>query len=365
MNDQPYTYEYDRDLNPREDSFLRTHQDWRAVLSNSEVIIRFVAANDLALSMKASYHRWGVVATVLLAASLLSALIKIGLAAIGLAPGLVLTAAPPTLGLCGLGVLLWMARRRIKTRWLHAVFVRERIRQWWFQRLLDGHQTSIALADGFDVAFGSAWQSLSAQLADDKVGATCAEYLKQPPGMLNWNVTPYEDATKWEEASALLLQLRVQYQQDFIKTRTTGEGVAVAESPHRRALRAERIEQLVLRVTCALVAVSAAALVVHALGSKSEWSQAFHTAELVAESLALLSLVVFGFARAVELGFQSQREHESYVYYETHVSSIRNRCSASRDPAIRMQLAAELEVAAQEELKRYMLIKTRGQFGAV
>ena len=234
-------------------------------------------------------------------------------------------------------------------------YARERIRNWRFQLFLDG-----ALVERFRENPSVATLELEERWAEfvhsvENLGAARTFLAETSVSMLHAQ-TAYQNSETASDVERFVKTMRLDYQADYASHRLDAEPIGRFSMP----------QQLQWSQHLASFSLLGALIVpaAHFLYSLSEGALAvpFPSTHAVLMgltiSLAILSMAAYTYRNGMSL----PNEIDSYRVYQRSISSIRARYGASDDAGYRYQLLAELEVAAEEELRRFLEIKGNATF---
>src|ERR1043165_337697 len=129
--------EYNHDLDVS-DGFLATYQPIREALRDERLLETFRYFDGEARSHKEAFHRLGIWSLALGSIPLMIAAIRILVGEIHFLPFGVIYSVAELCGVASVVLVLVNRRKRHRGLWCQAVFCRERLRQWHFQKFLSG-----------------------------------------------------------------------------------------------------------------------------------------------------------------------------------------------------------------------------------
>jgi hypothetical protein len=354
--------QYNHDLDVSE-KFLAVYSPIRDLLRDERLLAAFKTFDIHALKYKRAFHRLGLWALIL-------GLVPLVLAAIRMMAGEPLFGAVGDVGLvaelCGLlsiCVLLWMRGRRYRLRWCHAVFCRERLRQWHFQRFLDG-QLVERLATGEAAArdeLERRWVKLQESLRDGY--GVMIEFLKGDSHArdLFHPATEYANGALADSVFDALSTVRFEHQIAYSRPKIDPEGEAKGLALEERARLSETVASVSLAGAITMSALAFLVSGAHMLDSDAwlPWDHLSVTRCLGGAAL-LLSVLSAG-SRAYRAGFTLPDEAESYGEYCDRIRESQAILRSASHP-LKLRELQRFESEAAAELRRFLRMKTRATF---
>jgi hypothetical protein len=354
-------FQYNHDLNVSEE-FLANFGRIRHALKDRRLIESFESYKDKAAQHKKWFERLGLVALVLGVLSLESAALQMILG--GIPEGLRrLWSAAEAGGLIAAFLMIWERVRRHRFQWCLAVFCRERLRQWHFQKFLDGKLISLLATDptAYDQELDKRWNYLQ-------------ESLRDGPGMMNefksntendffYTSSDYTDLELVTDVLESLKTLRIEHQLGFsnrkLESEADGYGLALRE-------RTSWSEAVASSSLAGAVLISA--LSVFLPIARPEWFAAYNFSSSaphigrVLGGCALMLAVLSAVSRAYRAGCTLPDESESYDEYCDRIREVRSVFKSIPDKGKRLQQLKRLEEEAAAELRRFLRMKSRATF---
>jgi hypothetical protein len=359
LHGMEFQYNHDLDVS---DEFLANYKDIQHALKDRRLIGAFESYNARAALHKKWFERLGLISLILGILSLESAALQMTLGGVpkGLRP---LWSAAEAGGLIAALLMIWERIRRHRFQWCLAVFCRERLRQWHFQKFLDGRLISLLATDpaAYDKELDKRWINLQ-------------ESLRDGPGMMNefksntendFFHTPsvYADSELVPEVLESLKTLRVEHQLGFsnrkLESDADGSGLALQE----RMSWSETVASFSLAG-----AVLISALSVFLPITRPEWFAARNFSSSgpnfarILGGFALMLAVLSAGSRAYRAGCTLPDESESYDEYCDRIREVRLVFKSLPESEDRLQQLKRLEEEAAAELRRFLRMKSRATF---
>ena len=361
-------YNHDLDV---DHSLLSVFPTLAEALRDERVLALFKEYDRRARKHKRAFHALGV-------GSLLSGLMALSWAALSVMTGAAVGMSP-NLGLVvegtsalAVALMIWNVLTQHHRKWRLALFCRERLRQWHFQKFLDGSLIGLLTVNPaeyrteMDRRWAVVRQVLRSQLGEmerfEKSGSSDLELLHPRRA--------YADPQLEADVVEALKILRVRHQIGYgaIKLETPNEGAQFTLDNHQ--LISQTFGAVTLVGAVVLAAISFLFAVVLRFSLFPAWvldvplASHFDAARWsrLSSGLSLLLAVWSAGARAYEAGFTVLEEKESYQEYRarvTEISHILERASLSKD---RWHALAMLEEESIAELRRFLRIKRRASF---
>jgi len=358
-------YNHDLDVAP---DFLDAFPTIRIALRDERLLTLFHHFDTEARRAKGAYHSIGV-------ASLALGLIGLSGTAVSIMQGELLGNFLPVLGLgiegASVASIILIILNRVKGynhRWRLALFRRERLRQWHFQKFLDGQLISwlAQKPEEYSAELERRWAVVQQELRSNL--GEMERFVRRAGGAseLYHPLTRYADSEVEGQALTALRTLRLTHQLSHagIKLDAPNEGAHLALNDHQ--LISDTIATSTLSGAILLGAVGflfALGDVLSSLGF-SIYQGAATTGPSLGWSLAGLSLLLAVWsagARAYQTGYTVTEEKESYQEYVVRVGEIYTVFAQVSLQDKWRELAA-LEAEAVSELRRFLRIKGRASF---
>lgn len=343
----------------------RRYPDLFHVLYHEALVKKFLHHDDIANQAGAALKRWGVTAVALTAVGLTALTARLLWAATSAdpVPGVLVYGSEASLLLAFLIPLVGIRSRRLRSRWLRHRLMTERLRQWHFQDLLlSGAEIEASCREPIDRAAIAAFErdrnvrferflALMRDL-DAKLHATVSDS-REGLDFVHRDSTFAENSRILPRMFAAYQELRFQHQRDYAERKTSDSGATHRLSLVEQARCAEALGAWSLVgaiIVCGLV------LVLHPFGFEfvhSPWIPA------MALFLAIVSITV----HLLQSGLGIVDELERYQRYAGSVGHLWVRFDeAEADPARRLHLMKEMEVASVEEMRSFMRTHHRARF---
>ena len=357
--------EYNHDLDVSED-FLCAHAPIRKALKDERLIRAFTYYDGEARKHKRWFESLGMWILTLALVPLLVAAVRMIVGELAWKEEISISAE--TLGLISALLVLLSRRKRHRRLWCQAVFCRERLRQWHFQKFLDGGFIGL-LADPngrFDAELDKRWGTLTHNFRDG-YGAMkeFLEFGHEPD--LFVELTPYADRTLAQHVIDALSTLRVQHQLRYCVQRMAAEAEERGLSLEERRSISEHVAALTL-AGAVLIMVSAllvpiASSIAHLLRYRG-WPSGKQVLQITRAfgGAALFLSVVSAGSRAYRAGFTVPDESESYEEYSSRLREIGAVFNFTASPSHQLQALKHLEEESAAELRRFLKMKDRATF---
>jgi hypothetical protein len=358
---QGMEFQYNHDLNVSEE-FLANFGRIRHALKDRRLIEAFESYKDQAVLHKKWFERLGLISLALGLLCLASAALQLTLGSIseGLAP---LWFATEIGGLVAALLMIWERIKKHRFQWCLAVFCRERLRQWHFQKFQDGKLISLLAANptAYDQEIDRRWNYLQ-------------ESLRDGPGMMNefksntendflHPSSDYSDSGLLTEVLESLKTLRIEHQLGFANRKLESEADGYNPSLEERKSWSETLASTSLAGAVLIVALKVVLPFVH-----HKWFDA-HSSTASAPDLgrilsgcALTLAVLSAATRAYRAGCTLPDESESYDEYCDRIREVRLVFKSIPDPKKRLHQLRRLEEEAAAELRRFLRMKSRATF---
>lgn len=238
----------------------------------------------------------------------------------------------------------------MRHKWLHNVFLRERLRQWRHQLLLDAELLDIPASNSHDRTklLARRW----AQFLHDarSVDGAYQAFLGHADTQ-NWS--------RWERPASIPIvndvlelqeQLRIEYQMQYaeVKTAVGGKKPSVTDLTYLSGLAATF-------TFAAAILVSVVGLGVDIVSSNSD-----HISVL--SSMAIGLAVASAGVRAARAGLTLPSERDSYEEYLSGLSALRAVYASSQDPDTKWRVLVQVERLAVQELRQFLRMKEESRF---
>jgi hypothetical protein len=352
---------YDHDVN-LPSTFLERYALLAPVLHDQRLLVRFETHNAQAKVHKKRFHRLGIASVLLAAVPLLFAAVRL---AIG-EPSFSRMSAPAVVAdCCGVISVIFLAWNRLaghRPKWLTAMFLRERLRQWHFQMFLDGRLVSkLASAPAeFKAEHDKRWlifeqhHKSAPSVMRTFLGADARTMdLFHPP-------TPYTNHDLAAQAVEVLEVLRIEHQLGYAGQKGETEGTGPSMTLSEEGSISEWLASTSLIGAVVVASLSfflSLSLVLHreVTGIETE------AIGRVFGGLALLLAVLSAISRAYRTGKTLPEEAESYREY---CDRMRELGAVFRESSLerKFQQLERLELEAAGELRRFLRMKMRATF---
>jgi hypothetical protein len=266
----------------------------------------------------------------------------------------------PFAALLSFALIAWSYLGRLREKWLLNLFVRERIRQWRHQLLLDGDlvQECAQNDDKANASYHEQWSKLNEifEMADGKfqhfVGGSGEDdyFFTDRPA-------PPADPSLMSDVLACQESMRIQYQRNFSSARGTSGSRRISLQDFTRVIQWLASTTLVGAVLAA-TGVFVVRVVEYSNAHTSTTSLVLAT---IAIGLAVLSLGV----RALRTGLTIPAEYVSFEEYRHRCNALGlwwDRERAKAEMYEQWQCLVEFERTSASELRRYLRMKASSRF---
>jgi hypothetical protein len=355
--------EYNHDLDVAE-PFLAVYPSIRDALRDPRLLERFQFFDKVARSHKRSFQLLGLW-------SLLLGLVPLSTAALRMTIGEAVFArvgeiniASELCGLASVSVMLWSRRKRHRVLWCLACFWRERLRQWHFQRFLDGRLIGM-LANNraeYDRELGRRWGKLEQNFHDGY--GTMVEFMRYASHGSDFYhpLTEYEDPQVREDVLGALWTLRFEHQLRFSRRKIEPEGEQTGFSLEERTELSETVATVSLAGAIVMSALAFFVSGVHLFASASPFPLDPMVITRILGGISLLLAVLSAASRAYRAGFTLPDESESYEEYCDRVRELKAVFENLQYEKDKLREVEQLEEEAAAELRRFLRMKTRATF---
>jgi hypothetical protein len=362
---QGMKFQYNHDLNVSEE-FLGNFPKIHHALKDRRLIEAFESYNEKAALHKKWFERLGLISLILGVPSLEAAALQLTLGGIpeGIPEGLRrLWSAAEAGGLIAALLMIWERVRRHRFQWCLAVFCRERLRQWHFQKFLDGKLISLLATNpiAYDQELDKRWIYLQ-------------ESLRDGPGMMNefksnsendffYTSSAYADSGVVNDVFESLKTLRIEHQLGFsnrkLESEADGYGLALQE----RTSWSETVASSTLAGAVLISALSVVLSIAHrGWFAPNNLSCSALDFGRILGGCALMLAVLSAASRAYRAGCTLPDESESYDEYCDRIRDVRLVFKNIPDTEKRLQQLERLEEEAASELRRFLRMKSRATF---
>lgn len=259
----------------------------------------------------------------------------------------------PAMALLSISLTVWARLAGLRRRWLVHVFLRERLRQWRHQLLLDGQLMDLSRSNpvSYEKQVDDRWSQFQqdASIAEGKFAA----FIDAPGSDQYLFIDPSVPQDEAVASQVLKLQerLRLDYQLSFGGGKLAGGGVSPGVSDIT-----EMADWFASTTLVGAVAASVGVFVVQLFDGGhhplSVW------VSVAAVGLAVLSLGT----RAVRAGLTIPGEQESYKEYMNRCQVLAEIFRRASNDEARWRVLEDLEKSAAGELRRFLRIKWDSRF---
>jgi hypothetical protein len=266
-------------------------------------------------------------------------------------------------GVIAVVLVVWNRVARHRLRWCQAMFFRERLRHWHFQKFLDGQLIDLFFLNrpAYDTELTRRWGQLEQDLIDGR--GTLATYVNAaaPASDFFHGRTPYAHDAHAKLVLEALWRLRVEHQMRFDGRKIDGEGDPGELGLQERTSLSETVATASL---AGAVVVTAFSWLLSLAGPRISLLSGFAPAPVSAAlaGVALLLAVISAATRAYRAGFTLPDEPESYEEYRGRLREVREAFQTVEALDDKRRQLEALEAAAIDELRRFVRMKMRATF---
>jgi hypothetical protein len=355
--------EYNHDLKVS-DAFIHAFSLIRGALRDQRLLDEFSYFECQTRTHKWWFHVLGVSSLAFGAVPLVAAAIRM---AIGEPIFTVVHRLGAVAELCGLisvCIVLWAWKNRHRARWCQAVFCRERLRQWHFQKFLDGRLIELLVGheDEYGEELDRRWAELKQKLKDGPGWLGKFKRLGGHDDDLFHQLTEYRDRHVAALVFRALGVLRFEHQLQFSQIRLEEDGDWSGPSLKEQSTWSETTASVTFAgaVFVSALAFAVSSLHVFATTPLFPWEPLAVTRCL--GGVALVLAVLSAASRAYRAGYTLPDEYESYEAYCDRVRELKavfDRVSSDHEKLLQLKL---LEEEAAAELRRFLRMKSRATF---
>jgi hypothetical protein len=245
---------------------------------------------------------------------------------------------------------------RVRFKWLLNVFKRERIRQWRHQLILDGALMDLGQWDeaAQRIEIERRWNDFVQELSMGEGGLDA--FLKQAFSLEVLNAALCHDSSPpsnpviRDEVLRLHERLRLRYQLEYARSKTASEG------PHFLPTIGEFTETLDKAATTTFALAVGIIVARFCIGFFNPTQHTLIALAASATGLAVASAAI----RALRSGLAVPGEQESYTEYGDRMQELHFRFQLK--PEERWQILEDVETASVEELRRFLVTKSKSRF---
>ncbi len=251
---------------------------------------------------------------------------------------------------------------RNRRRWCKAVFFRERLRQWHFQKFLDGELIESLLTDPsrYESEVTRRWNLFQERLGDGD--SMMNRFIRNTKNDFFHKPTQYSNIVTAKLVMEAMRIIRIEHQLSYGAFKIDPESDQHTLAIHEQLTWSEAVASFSLT---GAVSISVLSLLFTLMPGPQVQYQvlgfAFPIDQLLAGS-ALLLAVVSAATRAYRAGHTLPDESESYEEYCDSLRDIEVAIDSSRNMHEQYRQLKRLEQASAEELRRFLRMKLRATF---
>jgi len=261
-------------------------------------------------------------------------------------------------GVVSFGLILVERIMRNRRRWCKAVFFRERLRQWHFQKFLDGELIEKLSTDPskYESELTKRWNLFQERLGDGD--SMMNRFVRNTKSDLFHKPTQYTNTVTAKLVMEALRVIRIEHQLSYGVFKIDPESDQQTLPIHEQLTWSETVATFSL---AGAVMISTLALLFRLLpGIRAPWPAS--QIEQVLGGLALLLAVVSAATRAYRAGNTLPDESESYEEYCDSLREIEVAIDSTKNIHDQYIHLTHLERASAEELRRFLRMKLRATF---
>ncbi len=355
--------EYNHDLDVSE-GFLCAYPGIRAALKDARLLEAFQFYDRQARAHKRSFQLLGFSSLILGLIPLLVASLRMIAGESAFARMSQISILAEFCGVASVCLVLWIRRKQHRVLWCQAVFCRERLRQWHFQKFLDGKLIHLLVNEpaAYERELGRRWGELQQNLLDGP--GMMGEFMSAGSHRNDFfhEAVAYDGETIAKPVFDALRTLRFQHQLRFSRVKIEPEGERTGMALKQRTTLSETVASATLAGAILVTALTFFASSAHILfhGTAFPWDPLTLTRDLsgAALFLGLLSAA----SRAYRAGYTLPDEAESCEEYCDHVrelTAVFENVSSDRE---KLHAMKHLEEESAAELRRFLRMKARATF---
>ena len=254
-------------------------------------------------------------------------------------------------------LIIYSRLKHFRSEWLLNVFFRERIRHWRHQLILDGVLMDMGEHDRISqiATIRNRWNQFVDQ--DLAVGDGWFDSFitggPNPEGSNTSLLHPHSAPTNGlvlEEVLLLQREVRLQHQLDYANSKTASEGQKHLFS----------VAELTDTIDKAATTTLALAVMVIFVRFFVEFAHNSSKALIILAGTATVLAVASAAIRALKSGMSMPGERDSYVEYARRMRTLADLFDF--DPADRWEIVVQTEIAAVEELRRFLVAESKSRF---
>jgi hypothetical protein len=349
-----YGVAQNRDIYPSHD-YVQLFPALVNVLDDHRVNEAFDQYDKFARQSKRRYLRVGLTSTILGMAALEFEAVSLGIEALGNNVPRWSTLVFPGMAVASIVLAIGSHFLDLRRKWLVNVYLRERLRQWRHQILLDGGLMDLVVSDveAHVAKVNDRWLKFvqDAAVADGKYTAFIGTEGAERP-LFGPTSTAVEDTVRMQVLTCQR-QLRLDYQLEYVERKlATGD-------PRPGVTDVTYITDLISTTSLALAVSTGVAIFVYQLFNLHG---SHHAALGGLAALALVFVVASAGTRAIRSGLTVPDEKLSYEEYATRIRAFAELYRSASTDDERWHVLVRLEVAAAEELRRFLQVKEGSRF---
>lgn len=355
--------EYNHDLDVS-DAFLNAHPNIQEALKDKRLLEAFKYYDDEARSHKRSFHFLGLWSLILGSVPLLLAALRMVAGEAALARVSEIYIGADLCGVASIFFILWAWKKRHRALWCQAVFCRERLRQWHFQKFLDGGFVGLLETDKaqYEAELNRRWGALQQNLKDGY--GMMVDFIRNASRRNDFfhNRCEYTDPRLAKRVFDAMWILRFEHQLRFSQRKVEPEGEQGGLALQERTVFSETLASATL---VGAIFVSALALLFSSAHVFAAGSPLWGEPSAITRSLAGVALflaVLSAASRAYRAGYTLPDESESYEEYCDRVRETEVVFLKAPNDHQKLRELENLEEEAAAELRRFLRIKTRATF---
>ena len=354
---------YNHDLDVAE-PFLVAYTPIRDALRDQRLLERFDFFDTIAKEHKRSFESLGLWSLVLGVVPLVVAALRMAVGEPAFSRVTEIGVIGEVSGVASVCIALWTRRCRHRVLWCLSCYWRERLRQWHFQKFLDGGLIGLLVKDrpAYDRELDRRWAELEQNFHDGY--GMMVEFMRYASRGSDFfhPVTEYADHQTANQVFSALQTLRFEHQLRYSRRKIEPEGEQAGFSLEERTTLSETVASVTLAgaIVMSVLALVVSGTQVLALTSWLSWEPIAMTRSI--GGIALLLAVASAGSRAYRAGFTLPDESESYEEYCDRVRELKAVFTSMPNDTEKLSELEQLEQEAAAELRRFLRMKTRATF---
>jgi hypothetical protein len=353
-------FKFDHDLDPS-DEFIAEFPPIKQALKDDRLNAQFFDYKRQAQSRKKTFAGLGFISLLFGFFSLAAIAIQVmlGEASARLGPVWIITEAA---GVVSFALMLIERMMRNRRRWCKAVFFRERLRQWHFQKFLDGELIELLVADParYESELTRRWNLFHEQFGDGD--SMMNRFVRNREKDLLHKPTQYSDIETEKLVQEAMRILRIEHQLGYGTFKIDPESDQQTLAIREQLTWSEAVAAFSLAGAVMIGALTLLFRMIPGVQAGGQLLWPGFQIERFLGGVALLLTVVSATTRAYRAGNTLPDESESYEEYCGSLREIEVVFDSSRSIHEKFRHLEHLERESAEELRRFLRMKLRATF---